>query len=231
MFAKVIQIDEDKCIGCGLCANACHQSAIQVIDGKAKLVNESHCDGLGMCLPQCPTDALQLVDREIEEKEPKKMKKEMGHGGGCPGTRSSVINREKAVEIKEDKVEEVKELVSQLNQWPVQIHLISPNAPYLEDADLLIAADCTAYAYANIHNEFIKGRITLIGCPKLDDNDAYKEKFKNILKSNNIRSITVLRMEVPCCGGIVSSVKGAMLESETIVQYNEVIIGVDGSKR
>jgi Fe-S-cluster-containing hydrogenase component 2 len=245
MLRKVIKINEEKCIGCGLCANACHQSAIEIIDGKAKLVSESYCDGLGMCLPKCPTDAISLVEKETElfnqdrknykdktanKKEDSKMEQK---GMGCPGTRAAAIDRKttEAEILKEANESKVTDVTSQLNQWPVQIHLISPRAAYLENADLLIAADCTAYAYANIHNEFIKGRITLIGCPKLDDNEAYKDKFKEILSTNEIKSITVLRMEVPCCGGIVSSVKQAMLESQIIVPYNEVIIGVDGSKK
>ncbi|MFP4698598.1 MAG: 4Fe-4S binding protein [Eubacteriales bacterium] len=239
MLRKVIEINEDKCVGCGLCANACHQSAIKIINGKAKLVSDSYCDGLGMCLPECPTDAISLVEKDTDEfkEERRNIKDKMenksqGHGGGCPGTRAAAINRKATEEVKkeENNVNE-SDVPSQLNQWPVQIHLVSPRAPYLENADLLIAADCTAFAYGNIHNDFIKGRITLIGCPKLDDNNAYKEKFKEIMTNNNIKSITVLRMEVPCCGGIVTSVKQAMLESETIVPYNEVIIGVDGSKK
>ncbi|TCK97828.1 4Fe-4S binding protein [Natranaerovirga hydrolytica] len=231
MLKKIIEINEEKCIGCGLCANACHQSAIEIIDGKAKLIDESFCDGLGMCLPECPQNAIQLIEKE---KAPIKeiTKKEKLSGGGCPGMRSATFNREETKQ-KVQNQEEIKNvnMPSQLNQWPVQIDLISPFAEYLKHADLLIAADCTAYAYANIHNEFIKGRITLIGCPKLDDNQGYKEKLIQILSNNDVKSITVLRMEVPCCSGIVASVREAMLESKTIVPYDEVIIGIDGEKR
>lgn len=262
MKRKIVEIDEKKCNGCGLCAKACHEGAIEMIDGKAKLVSDSYCDGLGDCLPECPTGAIEIVEREagdydeeaVEKRKAERNNKQEGHGGGCPGTRAKMIERKnenkseplpcgcpgtaaKSIERKpSEKVEYEKEAaknettsVSELMQWPVQIKLINTKAPYLNGANLLIAADCTAYAYANFHRDFIKGHITMIGCPKLDDNNYYKEKFAEILKNNNIKSITVVRMEVPCCGGMVSSVKSAMLEAQTIVPYREVVIGTDGS--
>ncbi|MCY6369891.1 ATP-binding protein [Clostridium ganghwense] len=246
MKRKIISIDEKKCNGCELCVNACHEGAIELINGKARLVSDEYCDGLGDCLPACPTDAIKIIEREAEEyneeavekrmvemKENKEVAKAMPCG--CPGTMAKMIKREnskaddKKISVKEDNRGAETKNVSELRQWPVQIKLINPKSSFLENADLLIAADCTAYAYADFHKDFIKNHITMIGCPKLDDNEYYKEKLTEILRNNNIRSIKVVRMSVPCCTGIVNSVKRAMLESNVIVPYSEVIIDTDGS--
>ncbi|MBU3111538.1 ATP-binding protein [Clostridium lacusfryxellense] len=237
MKRNIISIDENKCNGCGLCIDACHEEAIELVNGKAKLISDEYCDGLGDCLPECPTDAIKIIEREasnydLEAVELKKNKdiKPASMPCGCPGTMEKSIKRDLKVEemVKATNVEEVEVATSQLNQWPVQLKLVSSKAKFLEGADILIAADCTAYAYGNFHKEFIKGRVTLIGCPKLDDNDYYKQKIKEILENNDIKSVTVVRMEVPCCAGIVSCVKEAMLSAKIIVPYKEVIIGING---
>jgi len=243
MKRNIISIDENKCNGCGLCINACHEEAIELVNGKAKLISDEYCDGLGDCLPQCPTDAIKIVKREatgydlaaVEMKKnqnDKKEDKKIDLPCGCPGTMEKSIKRNLNSKVlqAETKVsgDEEESAASQLKQWPVQLKLVNTNAEFLKGADILIAADCTAYAYGNFHNEFIKGRITLIGCPKLDDSDYYKEKIAEILENNAINSITVVRMEVPCCAGIVSCVKNAMLSSGIIVPYKEVVIGING---
>lgn len=240
MKRKIISIDEKKCNGCGLCVSACHEGAIELINGKAKLVSDEYCDGLGDCLPACPTDAIKIIEREAGEYNEELVQKRMEEKNkkpmpcGCPGTMAKMLQRKDNNENKQNSYEAITNITqekveSELRQWPVQIKLINPNASYLDNADLLIAADCTAYAYGDFHKNFIKGRITMIGCPKLDDNEYYKDKFVEILNNNNIKSITVVRMSVPCCTGIVNSVKRAMLEANTIVPYNEVIIDTDGS--
>lgn len=235
MIRKIIHIDEEKCDGCGICANACHEGAIDIIDGKAKLVREHFCDGLGDCLPACPTGAITFEEREAPEydeeavKEAQK-KKELQekmkhmHEWGCPGSRIHMMDH------KEDAPENVTmpAQVSQLGNWPVQIKLAPVNAPYFDGAKLLIAADCTAYAYANFHHEFIRGKVTLIGCPKLDAVD-YSEKLKQIIANNDIRSVTIVRMEVPCCGGLEMAAKKALQESGKFIQWQVVTIGIDGT--
>lgn len=235
MIRKIIHIDEEKCNGCGICANACHEGAIDIIDGKAKLVREHFCDGLGDCLPACPTGAITFEEREAPEydeeavKEAQK-KKELQekmkhmHEGGCPGSRIHMMDH------KEDTPENVTmpAQVSQLGNWPVQIKLAPVNAPYFDGAKLLIAADCTAYAYANFHHEFIRGKVMLIGCPKLDAVD-YSEKLKQIIANNDIRSVTIVRMEVPCCGGLEMAAKKALQESGKFIQWQVVTIGIDGT--
>ena len=239
----IVTIDEDKCDGCGLCIPNCMEGAIKIIDGKAKLIGDNLCDGMGNCLGHCPQDAIKIIKREAEEfdealvmevqkKEEEKAARpeeiqQVHPTGGCPGSMSKLLQKKKEQgEVKEEKQVESR-IDSELNQWPVQLKLVSPSAPYFKGADLLIAADCTAYAYGNFHKEFIKGKITLIGCPKLDDVDYYKGKLKEIFE-NDIKSITVVRMSVPCCSGIVAAVKAAMLEAGKIVNYKEVIIGTDG---
>ncbi|MCR1933819.1 MULTISPECIES: ATP-binding protein [Clostridium] len=245
MIRKIVDIDKEKCNGCGLCVSACHEGAIELIEGKAVLISDEYCDGLGDCLPECPTGAIKIIEREAAEYNEELVQKKMNMKDsleknnkdkmpcGCPGTMARSIKRpiknvNLNIEKEDDKSHRKITMGSELQQWPVQIKLINTRAPYLQDADLLIAGDCTAYAYGDFHNKFIKNRITLIGCPKLDDNEYYKEKIAEILKNNNIKSITVARMEVPCCGGIVNAVKQAMLKSETIVPFNEVIISTDG---
>ncbi|MBZ9685059.1 4Fe-4S binding protein [Clostridium estertheticum] len=240
MKRDIISIDESKCNGCGICISGCHEGAIELVDGKAKLISDEYCDGLGDCLPQCPTDAIKIIQRDAADydlqaveikKEQQSVKPNLPCG--CPGTMEKSIKRNIDLNIKKvpTKINNDAEdsVASELNQWPVQLKLVNSKAGFLNGADILIAADCTAYAYGNFHKEFIKGRVTLIGCPKLDDNEYYKEKIVEILKNNDIKSITVVRMEVPCCGGIVSSVKGAMLEAGIIVPYKEVTIGVNGA--
>ena len=304
MIRKIVEIKEDLCNGCELCVTACHEGAIEMIDGKAKLVSDIYCDGLGDCLPACPTGAIEMIERKaveysqdavderlaaqkkaLEEAEEKKagedveketlettdcgcngaheemkkslpvhdcgcggaheeMMKKMKPSGGCPGSAAMKLNVVSSGNVSnkaqaQAKVADVEgrlsedpikaQLQSKLSSWPVQLNLVNPQADYLEGADLLIAADCTAFAYGNFHNDFIKGRVTLIGCPKLDDNDYYVEKISMILKENKIKSMTVVRMEVPCCSGIINAAKQAMLNSGMIVNYNEVTIGLDGS--
>lgn len=248
MIRKIVQIDEKKCNGCGLCITACHEGAIELVNGKATLISDEYCDGLGNCLPNCPMDAIQLIEREavdFDEEAVQKLLQEKKNNAnevkgaesgqmpcGCPGTAARKIERKISLPQKSVKVE-VKSTqqdgVSELRQWPVQLRLINTKASYLQGADLLVAADCTAYAYANFHNDFIKDHITVIGCPKLDDNEYYKEKLADIIKNSNLKSITVVRMEVPCCGGIVNAVKSAMLQAQVIVPYREVTIGTDGT--
>ena len=232
MVRNIIEIDEEKCNGCGLCVDACHEGALQLIDGKARLVSESYCDGLGNCLPECPTGAITIVEREAaafdEEAVEKSMKakKEMPKNlaCGCPGTQARELNRtpERTSERKEEPQK------SELRQWPCQIKLVPVNAPYLHNATLLIAADCTAYAYADIHNKYMKNKITLIGFPKLAEGD-YAEKLGAILANNEIKSITVLRMEVPCCGGIVHAVKNALIKSGKMIPWNVITISTNGN--
>lgn len=234
MMRKIIKIDEEKCNGCGLCVEACHEEAIGMVNGKAKLLRDEYCDGLGDCLPTCPTNAISFEYREAAEYDEAAVKANMEAkkaqkktlACGCPGSQSKSINREvsNSTSISNDIVE-IKG--SQLNQWPVQIKLVPTNASYLKNASLLIAADCTAYAYGNFHNKFMKNKVTLIGCPKLDEVD-YAEKLTEILKENDIKNIVVTRMEVPCCGGIVNAVKTALQNSGKMIPWQMVTISVDG---
>jgi len=228
MLRKIIKIDSEKCNGCGACAAACHEGAIEMIDGKAVLTREDYCDGLGDCLPACPMDAISFEMREApayDEEAVLRNKREKEAAKlpcGCPGSQSKAILRQP------DAVTAVNAAPqSQLMQWPVQIKLVPVNAPYFENANLLIAADCTAYAYGNFHNEFIRNRVTLIGCPKLDEGD-YSEKLTAIIKNNNIRSVTIVRMEVPCCGGIENAAKRAIQASGKFLPWRVVTVTTDG---
>ena len=225
MIRKIIKIDEEKCNGCGACATACHEGAIEMVNGKAKLAREDYCDGLGDWLPACPTGAITFEEREApaynEEAVLKSKQEKKPLPCGCPGTQSKAINR--SLELSEVSAP----VSSQLSQWPVQIKLVPVNAPYFDGANLLIAADCTAYAYGNFHNEFIRNRITLIGCPKLDSVD-YTEKLTEIISNNDIKSVTVVRMEVPCCGGIEHAVKEALKTSGKFIPWRVVTISTDG---
>lgn len=228
MIRKIIKIDEEKCNGCGACASACHEGAIDMVNGKAKLMRENYCDGLGDCLPACPTGAISFEEREAPAYDEaavlaaKKAVQETPKPCGCPGSQARVLHRE-----AQNSVTEAVCPVSQLAQWPVQIKLIPPTAPYFSGAKLLIAADCTAYAYANFHNEFMRGHVTLIGCPKLDDVD-YSEKLTEIIRLNDIQSVTIVRMEVPCCGGLEYAAKQALQASGKFIPWNVVTISTNG---
>ena len=248
MKHKIIHIDRDLCNGCGACAAACHEGAIEMVDGKAVLTREDYCDGLGDCLPACPTGAITFEVREApayneaavlaakahKAGQAKPLAKPAspampahGMGGGklpcsCPGTNSKRIVREES-----SCTVSAGPAPSRLSQWPVQIKLVPVNAPYFDGANLLIAADCTAYAYGNIHEEFIKGRVTLIGCPKLDEGD-YADKLTAIITNNNIKSVTILRMEVPCCGGIENAAKRAIQASGKFLPWRVVTVTTDG---
>ncbi len=228
MVRKIIRIDEDKCNGCGACAAACHEGAIEMVNGKARLTREDYCDGLGDCLPACPTDAISFEEREAPAyDEAAVLKAKMNKMSnvklpcGCPGTNSKVIKRDSSTPVR------TAAAASQLSQWPCQIKLVPVNAPYFEDANLLIAADCTAFAYGNFHSDFIRNHITLIGCPKLDEGD-YAEKLTAIIANNNIKSVKIVRMEVPCCGGIENAVKRALQASGKFIPWQVVTISTDG---
>lgn len=229
MLRQIIKINEDKCVGCGLCVNACQEGAIGIVDGKAKLLREDYCDGLGNCLPVCPTGAISFEKREalpFDENVHNNMEKPEETFTECPGTRLKTINHSAHKSDSSSNAGD-KAVNTHLNQWPVQIKLIPPNAPYFDNANLLIATDCTAYAYGSFHTEFMKNKITLIGCPKLDSID-YSEKLTAILKMNNIKSLTLVRMEVPCCGGLETAVKTALKNSGKLIPWQVVIISTDG---
>jgi len=224
MVRKIIQIDGDKCNGCGLCAEACHEGAIGVVDGKARLLRDDYCDGLGDCLPSCPTGAISFTEREAKEYNAEEVKKNMAEAeqahAGCPGSHARVI-------AHSDTAQTTARQSSELRQWPVQIKLVPVNAAFFENADLLIAADCAAYAYANFHTEYMRGRITLIGCPKLDETD-YTEKLTAIISENSIKSLTVVRMEVPCCGGIENAAVTALKNSGKFIPWRVITLTTDG---
>ena len=258
MIRKIIHINEEKCNGCGLCANACHEGAIDIIDGKAKLTRENFCDGFGDCLPNCPTGAISFEEREApaydeaavkaarqnkksvnpedimqNEDEIKRRDAMMAHlaaggnppAGGCPGSRMKQFIREETA--KPDLPAVGFRPVSRLGQWPCQIKLLPTKAPFYDGAKLLIAADCTAYAYANMHEDFMKGKVTVIGCPKLDAVD-YSEKLTAIIRDNDIKSVTIVRMEVPCCGGLQRAAENALKASGKFIPWQVVTISCDG---
>lgn len=258
MVRQIIHIDEEKCNGCGLCATACHEGAIDIVEGKAKLVRENFCDGFGDCLPNCPTGAITFENREAPEydeaavkaakgekaaksqkenetmtEREAQMKAEMeqhaAHAGGCPGSRFMQLDR------KEDELREAPAVqagtakpVSRLAQWPCQIKLLPVQAPFYNGAKLLIAADCTAYAYAGLHEDFMKGSVTLIGCPKLDAID-YTDKLTEIIAKNDIKSVTIVRMEVPCCGGLQRAAENALRSSGKFIPWQVITIARDGT--
>lgn len=236
MKRKIITIDEEKCNGCGLCVDACHEGALQLINGKARLVSESYCDGLGDCLPECPAGAITMEEREALAYDEEAVKKHMADrynplpdklACGCPSTQARSIERNDTDAATPAPAAGHNTPASQLRQWPCQIKLVPVNAPYFDHAHLLVAADCTAFAYANFHNDFMRNKITIIGCPKLDDTD-YTDKLSEILKAHEIKSVTVLRMEVPCCGGIVNAVKQALVNSGKMIPWGIVTITTDG---
>ena len=225
MIRKIIKIDEEKCNGCGACAKACHEGAIEMVNGKAKLAREHYCDGLGDCLPACPTGAITFEEREAPAyDEQAVIEAKLNRSGGlqrsCPGMQAKVIKGSKII-AKQGAIA----AKSQLSQWPVQIKLVPVNAPYFNNANLLIAADCTAYAYANFHNEFIRNHVTLVGCTKLDGVD-YSEKLTQIIANNDIKSVKVVRMEVPCCVGIENAVKIALKNSGKFIPWQIVTISI-----
>ena len=232
MKRRIIHIDEDKCSGCGACASACHENAIGMVNGKAKLLRDDYCDGLGDCLPTCPTGAITFVEREAAAYDEAAVKANQAklaqenaphpHAGGCPGAAARALNHKPAAPVAESGTRP-----SQLRQWPVQIKLVPTRAPYFDGAHLLIAADCTAYAYASFHEKFIRSRITLIGCPKLDSVD-YSEKLTEIIRSNDIQSVTIVRMEVPCCGGLELAAKNAIQNSGKFLPWQVYTISIDG---
>ena len=227
MIRRIIHIDQARCNGCGLCAKACHEGAIGMVEGKAKLLRDDYCDGLGDCLPACPTGAITFVEREAAayDEAAVQANKAKGAGaaaGGCPGSRAQMLHR-----AEKDVAPSDTPAPSQLRQWPVQIKLAPVNAPYFDGAHLLVAADCAAYAYGNFHAGFMAGKVTLIGCPKLDGVN-YSEKLTEILRQNDIRSLTVVRMEVPCCGGIEHAAVTALKNSGKFIPWQVVTLSTDG---
>ena len=244
MIRKIVKIDEEKCTGCGLCASACHENAIVMENGKAHLLRDDFCDGFGDCLPACPAGAITIEERESAEYNPAavEMRKQIlaqqasgapmahPHAGGCPGSAMHTFNRTQnpsQTTESENETAEKTAVRSELMQWPVQIKLLPVQAPFYENANLLIAADCTAYAYATFHRDFIKNHITLVGCPKLDEGD-YTEKLTEIISQNNIKSLTIVRMEVPCCGGLERAATEALKASGKFLPWRVVVISRDG---
>ena len=242
MVRRIVEIDQKKCNGCGLCASACHEGAIGIVDGKAALLKDDYCDGLGDCLPACPTGAISFVEREAAAYDEAAVQVHMAArkakqvleanaaaaatSTGCPGSAASTITHDNFSESAAcDHSENIP--ISALSNWPVQIKLAPIRAPYFDGAKLLVAADCTAYAYSRFHQDFIRGKITLIGCPKLDSID-YSEKLTEIIRNNDIKSVTVVRMEVPCCGGIEHAVKNALQASGKFIPWQVTTISIDG---
>lgn len=235
MIRKIIKIQEEKCNGCGACAAACHEGAIGMVNGKAKLLRDDYCDGLGDCLPACPTGAITFEEREAADYDEaavaaKKQAAALPKApfAGCPGSAMHTFHRAASSSAPAPSAVAAAP-TSRLGQWPCQIQLVPVNAPYFQNAKLLIAADCTAFAYANLHEEFMKGKITLVGCPKLDPVD-YSEKLTQILKQNDIQSVTIVRMEVPCCGGLEMAAKKALQQSGKFLPWQVVTISIDGKR-
>ena len=222
MIRRVIHIDEEKCNGCGLCAGACHEGAIGMVNGKAQLLRDDYCDGLGDCLPACPTGAISFIEREAAayDEAAVRANKRADRTGGCPGSRAATFRRD-------ESASDAPRAASELRQWPVQIKLAPISAPYFDGAHLLIAADCAAYTRGSFHADFMKNRVTLVGCPKLDNVD-YSEKLREIIARNEIKSVTVVCMEVPCCGGLEMAVKRALQESGKFFPWRVVTLSTDG---
>jgi Pyruvate/2-oxoacid:ferredoxin oxidoreductase delta subunit len=248
MIRKIVQIDQDKCNGCGLCVPACAEGAIKIINGKAVLDADNLCDGLGACLGECPQDAIKIIERDADEFDETEVEKHLQaiglptphshdytpaaappqhhHGGGCPGSRAMSF-----APAAPAAAGDTPRQASQLRQWPVQLHLVPITAPYLQGADLLIAADCVPFAYANFHSDLLAGKVVVVGCPKLDDNKFYLEKLTDMFRTVDIKSITVVRMEVPCCGGIAMAARQALASSGKIIPYEDIVISIDGTKK
>ena len=237
MLRKIVRIDPDKCNGCGDCVPSCAEGAITIINGKAVLAAENLCDGLGACLGECPMDAITVEEREADEFDEVAVEKHLSAqgrpvpahapqhhaGGGCPGSRAMSFDRP-----QETAAAATGSRQSQLAQWPVQLHLVSTTAPYFQGADLLITADCVPVAYAGYHEDFLKGKAVVMGCPKLDDNNFYQQKLTELISKSDVKSITVLKMEVPCCGGIAVAARQALAASGRQIPYQEVTIGIQG---
>ncbi len=245
MKRKIITIDEKACNGCGICIDACHEGALQLVNGKAKLVSDAYCDGLGACLPKCPVDAIKMIEREADPFDEAAVAAKQAAAQpspahtppaatpaplacGCPGKMAKAITRTPANPAEDARAAPAGALESRLTNWPVQIKLVPVHAPYLKNAALLVAADCSAFAYPDIHRRFMSNKVTLIGCPKLDEVD-YAEKLTAILQANDIRSLTVLRMEVPCCAGIANAAKQALINSGKMIPWHVVTIATDGA--
>ena len=237
MIRRIIEIDREKCNGCGACAAACHEGAIGMVDGKAQLLRDDYCDGLGDCLPTCPTGAITFVEREAAAYDEAAVKARQAHQAhqaaplpcGCPGSAAAVLRGpESCCDAAPAAAPAAAGPVSELRQWPVQLKLLPVEAPYYNGAKLLVAADCTAFSRADFHERFMRGRITVIGCPKLDEGD-YTEKLTEILRRNDIREVTVVRMEVPCCGGIQRAVENALRASGKFLPWQVVTLGRDGT--
>jgi len=224
---KIIKIDEDKCTGCGLCVPNCVEGALKIIDGKARLVSDVFCDGLGACIGHCPEGAITIEEREVEPFDKKKAHEHLHAHGKCPGSKVMDLSKDKKSGTLNP---EPGTRISQLGNWPVQITLVPVFAPYFNGADLLIAADCVPFAYANFHGDILAGKVLLVGCPKLDDAEYYKKKLTDILKQNDIKSITCAHMQVPCCFGLVNLVKEAIAASGKTIPFKEVTIGIEGDK-
>jgi Pyruvate/2-oxoacid:ferredoxin oxidoreductase delta subunit len=240
VLRSIIRIDEEKCTGCGLCIPACAEGALKIVDGKAKLVSDKYCDGLGACLGECPQGAMTIEKREAEEFDEEAAEEQLkrkpsvptvhhAHPSHQPCPSAQAMHFERNLPGRE-KVEIPAKNESMLSQWPVQLTLLPPNAPFFENADLLIAADCVPFAYSNFHNDFLRGRTLVVGCPKLDDAEFYKEKLTEIFKRNNIRSVTVVNMEVPCCFGLYRLVKEALDSSEKDIPIKQETISMKGDK-
>lgn len=250
MLRKIVQIDQDKCNGCGLCVPSCAEGAIKIVNGKAVLSADNLCDGLGACLGDCPVDAIRIIERDADEFDESAVEEHLkaigrpsahqaphgdrqqaaapqhhGHGG-CPGSRAMTLEPAAA-----QSGEEAGSRQSTLAQWPVQLHLVPTSAPYFQNADLLIAADCVPFAHADFHKDFLAGKALVIGCPKLDDNNFYLQKLTELFRVSSIRSITVMRMEVPCCGGIVMAARKALADSGKDIPFHEVTVGINGEIR
>lgn len=236
MKRKIVEIDETKCNGCGLCIPNCHEGALAIVDGKARLVKDIYCDGLGACLGHCPKDAIKIIERDAEAFDEKAVNERLKkthsetHAAvfsGCPGSRVMDLKKKKSEIGTSGKIK----LESELSQWPIQLMLVPTNAPYFRDADLLIAADCVPFSYANFHQEYLKDKKLIICCPKLDDIEYYVEKLAEIFKVNDLKSITVVHMEVPCCYGLVEMINQALLKSKKDIKIESVVISIDGNVR